>query len=152
LSVNDLEKKLAQFLSAGIHGYTRPEIREWLSFRDGATHADLAKTTKIVLEGDIRPFIARMEQAAQDVLFNKLKWHDSSRERRCLVKHLAASTSTSGDWAMVQGIEVALQCQVFDDFGAYPSDLSGALTSPPAEWWWKIGPKQATGGEEPKPA
>jgi hypothetical protein len=99
LTINAVEKKLTQFLSTSNRGYTRAEVRNWFSFRDGATHGDMAKAKTIVLEGDIRPFIARMEQAAHDVLFNKLKWHDSSKERRSLVSPLAATTCLAGTFS-----------------------------------------------------
>lgn len=136
--LNKMEKKLAQYLSKSNLGYSRPEIKEWFSMRDAATHADLKKTQKIALEADIVPFIRRMEQAAMDVLFNKEDWKNRSRTRREHLKPLARSTSSNGDFVFVKDSKVSIEFQLLDEFGAYPVDLhGGTLTSPPQEWWWK---------------
>ncbi|MDP8907988.1 MAG: hypothetical protein M3N47_02475 [Chloroflexota bacterium] len=62
-------------------GYSVDEVQHWLSdLRHPATHADRRAT--FVLESDVRPFLARIEQAAWDVLLNKVTWRDSSTDRR----------------------------------------------------------------------
>jgi hypothetical protein len=66
------------YFSGTPYGYTRAELREWLDTRGPSVHGygQLA-----VLEAGVRPILPRIEQAAVDVLTNKVSWHDSSAER-----------------------------------------------------------------------
>lgn len=78
-----LEKPLRQFLlQKPVFGYTEKEVHEWTSLRDRATHADGKKSKSLALEGDVRPYAARIEQAAFDVLLNKRDWHTPTSDRR----------------------------------------------------------------------
>jgi hypothetical protein len=81
-----LGKKIHQLISTSPIDlrYARREVEEWLSFRDGAAHADLAKAAVHVVESDVLKFIPRMQQAAFDVLLNKETWHNKSSNRRNL--------------------------------------------------------------------
>ena len=136
--LSHLEKKLAQFLRGADLGYSRDEVKRWLELRNGNIHGDLTKSQRLVMEPDIRPFLARMEQAAYDILFNKQKWHDPSSERRSTLAHYAATTEDRArDLQITKGRAAKLTFQVSDPFGAFPLDLKAILTSPPAEWWWK---------------
>lgn len=130
----DLSKKLYQFLSSDPFGYTHDEVRTWCSLRHGSMHGDLKKSG-LVLESDVRPFVARMEQAALDVLFNKKEWREASRERRKLWVPVAGTTSASGGIMIVQGTESTLHFQMYDQFMAYPLNLTGFMTSTPDGWW-----------------
>lgn len=70
---------LAEFLYTHPYqaGYTRGEVKSWIrELRDPATHADLAKSTRILLDPDVEASLPRLEQAAYDVLFNKSRWHN----------------------------------------------------------------------------
>ena len=138
LASSQLEKKLSQFLKSGNLGYDRPEIKDWLSLRDPATHGDKKKSSNFVLEADIRPFIDRIEQAALDVLFNKEEWHNSSKERRNLWKPTSATTSVSGDMYIVQGTALKMTNQVLDGFGVYPWDFSATIEKLPDDWWCRL--------------
>ncbi len=83
-----LGKKITQLIVANAVDlrYTRNEVEQWLSFRDGAAHADLAKATEYVVESDVLKFVPRMQQAAFDVLLNKEIWHNKSSSRRDLCR------------------------------------------------------------------
>lgn len=144
MSFSRISKKLAQFLEGSGQGHSAGEIRSWVSLRDGAIHGDLQKTPNIVMEADVRPHLARMEQAAYDVLFNKLQWHSPSQERRAMLIFPAVTTNPeSCDMAVIQGSDnVELHFQIVDPFGAFVSDLGAALTTPPPAWWWR--PKRET--------
>lgn len=121
-------------------GYTDDEVKHWTeTLRDLATHADVRPS--FVLESDIRPVIARLQQAAYDVLLNKQSWRSSDSARRELWSPPAGTTSASGDMFIVQGSEgVAMQDQLTDPFGGYPLDLSAGLSSLPDGWWFKERP------------
>ena len=75
---------LAEFLRTHPHraGYTRGEVNTWVrELRDPATHADLSKSKRILLDPDVEDQLPRLEQAAYDVLFNKSQWHNVATDR-----------------------------------------------------------------------
>jgi hypothetical protein len=137
LPATQLVKKLSQFLTGNSQGYGYAEVASWISFRHGSSHADFGKTKVLYLEADVRALIPRMQQAALDILFNKLQWHDRSIAKRAFVNLPAKTISPQGDISMVAGTPLRMQFQAIDEFGAYRSDVSARLTSPPLEWWWK---------------
>ena len=143
LQFSQLPKKLVQFLKP-VYGYTTEEIKSWTKIRDPLTHADGKKSDEIYLDSDVRSYIQRIEQAAYDVLFNKEKWHDKSRERRDIWAPIAATTNNSGNLVIKQGSEPKLGFQVFDDFGVFPQHLNGIITSPPKEWWCRMDNEKAS--------
>ena len=130
-----LEKKLWQFLATSDLGYTRDEIKTWISLRHGATHADMLKTKILIFEPEIRPIIGRIEQAAYDVLFNKEVLQDSSKSRRNVLSLITSTKGRNGDIKMAQGAELSINIQVVDPFGVYPQNLIGGLTQIPEGWW-----------------
>lgn len=131
------EKKISQFLASADLGYTRDEVREWVSKRDGTTHGDLKKTANLFIEADVRPFLGRMEQAVMDILLNKKTWHTSSSERRSAFPHHVATTDPQGrDLLMTRGLDAKLTTHVIDPFNAYPMDLNAVLTTLPESWWF----------------
>lgn len=136
MTLSQAEKKLAQFLEGADLGYTRAEVKEWLEKRHGSIHGDQKKTSELVMEADVRHFLARMEQAAHDVLLNKVVWHSPSTERRTVLPHYVATTDREGkDFRLTRGRDAKLVTQVMDPFGSYPVDMGGIITSPPSEWW-----------------
>ena len=137
LQFSQLTKKLRQFLNP-VYGYTTDEIASWSSIRDPLTHADGKKSNFIFLDADARQYTQRMEQAAYDVLFNKLKWHDRSSERRQVWTPIAATTSADGNIIVKQGSAPKISMQVIDEFGIFPKDLNAILTAPPDDWWAKF--------------
>jgi hypothetical protein len=137
-SLNQLEKKLSQFLISGDLGYTRAEVQDWVVPRHGAIHGDQQQPEDLVMERDVRRFLPRMEQAAYDVLFNKAVWHDASQTRRKTLRHHAATTSTDTTAIrLTRGRDFSMHAQVLDPFDAYPFDLGGILNPPPRDWWYQ---------------
>ena len=61
-------------------GYSAEEVRHWLRLRGSAAHADQRR--EFVLDADVLPYLPRLEQAAWDVLMNKLVWRDPDPGRR----------------------------------------------------------------------
>lgn len=138
LSSFDLIEALTDYLSSAELGYTIDEIKMWIKdLRDPATHADGKYKTQFVLQSDIRPVIARIEQAAYDVLLNKLAWHDPSTKRKHLWTPSAGASSAGADVFIVQGKDVELTFTLLDEFGAYPLNLDAFVSSMPGEWWSK---------------
>jgi hypothetical protein len=137
--LNQLEKKLSQFLISGDLGYTRVEVHDWVAPRHGAIHGDRQESEDLVMERDVRRFLPRMEQAAYDVLFNKTVWHDASQTRRPTLRHYAAITSAhTTDIRLTQGHGYGpIKAQILDPFDAYPLNLEGILNPPPRDWWYQ---------------
>ena len=117
LSTKEFPKKLNQFLYPQ-YGYSRSEIQEWVSIRDPLSHADNKKNQIICYEGDITNYIDRVEQAAYDVIFNKLHWSSNSYERRNVWLPGAYSTNQNGNGVLQIGspFNIALR----DRFNVYP--------------------------------
>lgn len=132
LSSNALVGPLSEFLAQ--KGYTKTEVENWVvKLRHPATHADNRKS--FVLESDIRPVINRMEQAAYDVLFNKLRWHGNSIERRNFA--LFDVHLEERGLRLIKGSTPILKFQLLDEFGAYPVDLSMDPIQLPTPYWSK---------------
>ena len=87
----------------------------------------------IVFEADVRPVIGRMEQAAYDVLLNSETWRDPSTSRRTLWQPKSGTTSADGAALIIQ--HATPETQILDEFGAYPMDLAGVITTRPSNWW-----------------
>jgi hypothetical protein len=129
-------RRLTQPLDAFLddrYGCTPAELDKWIEIRDGASHADTRK--QLVLEADVRPILARVRQAAYDVLFNKRLWRNPSPDRRELWSPSGWTAAPSGQVVMKQHSTGRLEAQLLDQFGAYPTDLEGVLTSLPPTWW-----------------
>ncbi len=135
-SSSALVEPLTEFLEgAARQGFHRGEVESWLvRLRHPATHADVRP--EFVLEGDIRPVIHRVEQAAYDVLLNKAKWRSPSAARRNAWTPVAGTSSPTKDLFVLRGTTPPpLESQMLDDFGSYPLDLSAGLSSLPEGWW-----------------
>jgi hypothetical protein len=135
--VTDLSKKLHQFL-APVFGYTRAEINKWLAARDPLSHADLKKAQGIATTADVQRFLLRMEQAVLDVLFNKAKWADKSRDRRNVWMPDAYTSSETGTILVKQGSKLSLVFRRFDDFDVYPRMLNATVTTIEESWYVKV--------------
>ena len=106
VSGQQLVKLLTEFLRSyptwGL-GYTKGEVKSWIvELRDPATHADLRKAKKILLDTDVEFALHRIEQAAYDVLFNKATWQtrNASRSQRW---SFAAMTDRDGTSIVAEG-------------------------------------------------
>lgn len=130
LATKELPKKLSQFLYADF-GYSREEIRLWINLRDPLSHADNKKNDSVYYEADIAPYIDRIEQAAYDVMFNKLKWAEKSSERRCV--WLPSSYTQNAENKCMIRLGSKSRIHMRDRFNTYPIYLRNnfkPLTSP----------------------
>lgn len=135
-STSEMEKKLTQFLQGAELGYDRQEIASWLALRHPSAHADGKKQQSFTVDGTFIPIISRMQQAAIDVLLNKLEWHSPSPTRRRLWKPQVATTSKIGSLAIVQGGVVPFGFQFLDPYGVFLMEPF-SLEKPPPTWWTK---------------
>jgi hypothetical protein len=123
---------LAGFLIPNRLEYSRQEIVHWIQeVRHGITHAD--EKDFFLLEGDVRPIIHRVDQAALDVLFNKGDWRSPDIGRRETwrpTSGLAGSTPF-----ITAGVGGILEGTLLDDLGIFPRNLDSFLTSLPDGWW-----------------
>ena len=137
LGSSKLCNPLARFLKDANQGYTHAEVRKWLiDLRHPATHADQRES--FVLEGDIRPVIHRIEQAAYEVLFNKKAWRNSSFARRtvwCPTAKLVSADPLQHE--VVAQNACTLTAQLLDHYGSYPLDLTAGIDTLPQGWWAK---------------
>jgi hypothetical protein len=117
LSTKELPKKLTQFLHPKF-GYSRDEIRQWTNIRDPLSHADNKENSAIYYESDITPYIDRVEQAAYDVLFNKLKWGNKSSERKDVWLPGTYTTSPHNEGVATPGSRFKIHLR--DRFDVYP--------------------------------
>ena len=133
-SSSPLINPLSEFLAS--KEYSKQEIDDWIrKFRHPATHATKGK---FLLESDVRPVIRRMEQAAYDVLFNKLKWNDKSIERRDVLSRPYAIKEQDRLYIKKSENRPELIIELLDPFGVYPIDEDFALGEFPNEWWVKM--------------
>jgi hypothetical protein len=137
LSSSELVPPLAEFLNGANLGYSKAEVKRWLTqLRHPATHAD--KKAKFVLESDIRPVIPRMMQAAYDVLFNKDTWRTPSTGRRDLWRPPAGIFGEPMNLYKTPESSVQIALQWFDEVGSYPMnrkvDIGKVM---PTEMWAK---------------
>lgn len=136
--------QLTDPVSAFLHsrfGYTSDEVRGWFeTHRDPATHAD--QREEFSVEGDLRPVVDRMEQAALDVLFNKDRWRDDSTDRRAVWTPRAGTEGPDGDVFVMQGsLPPALEGQLIDEFGCFPMNLDAVIIPTPEKWWPREHPR-----------
>ncbi|MBN7771538.1 hypothetical protein KUV44_13390 [Marinobacter daepoensis] len=132
MSISRVEKKLCQFLDDGMD-YTRSEIRRWVALRDGISHADMRRADRVVLEADVAPFVNRMEQAALDVVFNKLEWGKPSKSRRSLWVSPAKTIGADGHPLVTPHSQVTFALKdAYSVYGNGPKFLSEGF---PESWW-----------------
>ena len=135
-SVKQAEKKIYQFLASARQGFTREEVKSWVSLRDPATHADVRDD--FVMESTISRVIHRMEQASYDVLFNKLKWRDRSTERRTVFSPLVATMDSAHQEVIgVTGASTQYSIVSWDGFNVFRQDFDVKLNWLQPEWWIK---------------
>jgi hypothetical protein len=135
LAPSQFEKKLSQFLQGGDLGYNRQENKQWIELRNPATHANDLSQSHIVLESHVRPFIARMEQAAFDVLLNKKSWADPSRHRRAQWRPAVATIAPKNEVRIPKGVDANFQVQMLDPSEAFVYDAQFRLPHMPENVW-----------------
>jgi hypothetical protein len=113
--------------------YSADEIGHWTTtMRASAAHAD--RRAEFLTDPDVRPYLARVEQAAWDVLMNKLTWRDPDTSRRSPWKPPGGSTSPAGDLVIAQHSTGTFVAQLTDRWEEFPLDL-GTRVRAPATWW-----------------
>jgi hypothetical protein len=132
LSPGRLASPLVAFLDDRFR-YTQDEVGHWTTTMRGATaHAD--RRAEFLIEPDVRPYLARVEQAAWDVLMNKETWRQPATGRRAVWSPTAGSVSPAGDVMIVQRSTPRLVAQITDRWEEFPLDLGAGIPAP-AEWW-----------------
>lgn len=133
-SSKQLVPLLVNFLETSQFGYTPLEIEKWiLTVRHNLTHAD--EKELFLTEADVRPFINRVEQAANDVLFNKVNWRSSDSARRATWVPLIGTESSNGDVFTNIGIETKLKFTLYDHFNIYKHTGDEVLKTILPHWW-----------------
>jgi hypothetical protein len=132
LSATRLGAPLVAFLDPRF-GYSKDEVEHWTAtLRGSASHADQRRD--FVLDSDVRPYLARIEQAAWDVLMNKRNWRDSTLDRRDAWSSDGGIVSASGDLVIAQHSTPTLVAQLLDRWEEFPLDLEMRVDAP-ATWW-----------------
>lgn len=91
-----------------------------------AAHADHRPT--FLLEGDVRPWINRIEEAALDVLLDKADWRAPSGSAQPVAPRYGVDGFESGMFVS-QNAAASVSVQVLDGFRSYPLLLAGPLES-----------------------
>ena len=124
--------ELPSFLAHNQLGYTQTETEHWIELRDTTSHAD--RRPYFALQADTAPVVNRIEQAAYDVLFNKLNWRDGSLDRRDVFRPHVGSNGNSSSIFATQGLPATITVSVRDGFDTYPLDTNSGLNSLPDNW------------------
>jgi hypothetical protein len=138
-SCKKIAKKLRQFLNSEMN-YKKEEIDGWFSLRDGASHGDIGKAPKQIIEADVSQIVPRMEQAALDVLFNKSYWNQFDKIRRNLWCPESFTTSPNSENVHLSG-SPGITMEFIDCYGVYKlkQDIPHLLEEErPSNWWPRI--------------
>lgn len=128
-----LAAPMAEFLDPRF-GFTVSELEVWFKeLRDPLTHADQRPT--FLLERDINPVIDRVEQAATDVVFNKVNWREADCERRALWTPQSGFVGPSGKVFLTKGTKPPMQGRLLDEYGSLPMNLKAVISPIPMGWW-----------------
>lgn len=135
LKAGALKAPLNKFYEESRFKFTPREVAEWIDIRGRVTHADRQRALPFALEADVRPFIARMELGAYDVLFNKRTWRSSSPQRLDRWTPTEGTEAPNTPFLTQHVLPPPLQSQLLDPFSRYPADLSAGLAKLPDDWW-----------------
>ena len=129
-------------------GFTSAEVQFWMeNLRAESVHAD--RRPSFARSPEVEPFLARMEFAAYDVLFNKDRWRQPSAARRSQQVFMSAVESDRRGLVVFQpGAPVMINW--IDPWGVFPTDYRARLTLGP-EWIWRL-PGQDEGRNSISPA
>jgi hypothetical protein len=130
---------VAEFLSYfDVLMYGKDETYHWFrTLRDRAVHAD--KRPDFALARDVEPVLSRVEQAAYDVLFNKLNWRSSDSDRRD-VWTPEGGVLPDGSVVLRRDGLAPFKTKLMDGFGAFPLNLEVRFQEPyPSDWWIERG-------------
>ncbi len=131
--IGKFDAELQRFLADGAtrHWFTRREIAHWISGRPRVFHADY-RDRELWFQRDLERVVDRFEEAAIDVLFNKLNWNvpDDVRRRQHVPRQ--GSIDADGGWFTSQGQDFNANLQMIDPFGSFRMEarsLDSAATS-----------------------
>lgn len=136
----DAGSRLALFMSTGelTRRLSDEEVSHWfLTLRSRLTHAD--RQDEYARNRDVDPHLARMEVAAYDVLFNKLKWRDPDVSRRDPELALQGAIASDGA-AVVAAGGTNVRGTWLDAYGTFALDFRVILD--PGEDWFDLMPRQ----------
>lgn len=121
-SSGGLTAPLFSFLKVSKYNFSYSEVNQWIDLRDSATHAD--RRNKFSTAVEITPIIGRMEQAAYEVLCNKVNWRSDDSARRNLFVPTSGiePSSSSSAFFLQKGMSTTLRFQPIDCFGAFQYD------------------------------
>jgi hypothetical protein len=128
-----LRYSLSRFLDGTIFDYAEDEVEHWIRIRNCVSHAD--RRSQVLLEKDVAWLVHRVEQAAYDVLLNKMTWRNKNTDRRFIWTPVAGTMSSNGDRFITQGQATTLLYHVYDPFRCFPLDLKVDLNAYPETWW-----------------
>ncbi|XYD08803.1 hypothetical protein R1A27_28345 [Methylobacterium sp. NMS12] len=133
LSGRKLIEPLTAYFAGTIFGYTAEEIKNWIKIRDGATHADARN--EFYINGDCGWYVSRLEQAAYDLLLNKLSWRTPNLERRNIWVPDSGTTNDDSDIYLRNDRDFESQMQVFDEFRRFHMHLEGTFDVSKLNLW-----------------
>lgn len=130
---------LSSFLADGFGIYSESEVENWISIRDGITHAD--RKDKLIFDGDVAWIVGRSTQAMYDVLLNKTNWRSPDTDRRSVWKPDSYTVDKDGSLGIKKSTAGSIGFELFDEYRRFPRHLNANLTSAPVGWW--VGPESA---------
>jgi len=130
---------LANFLRKGPYDYTRDEVGAWFEVRGGLSHADFDALN----ERHALDVLARVDQAARDVLLNKRTWQTASPARR-QVWSPSAWISKTGVVAVERSPPITVETVMLDYVGSYRVAGIGMAKLP--DGWWPPPPPPPSDG------
>lgn len=124
---------MCSFLSVTFFNYNRDEIENWIDLRDSATHAD--KRNELAYAIDSSWKTARLEQAAYDILLNKLHWRSASSDRRHSWIPINGTVSADNDFFLKKGFDQNWTMQIYDAFRKFPLHAAGGFDLRASGFW-----------------
>lgn len=139
-------RRLVEFTRTGESSrrLTEDEVAHWfLTLRSRLNHAD--RQDEYARNRDVDPHLARMEVAAYDVLFNKLKWRDPDVSRRDPELPLMGAIASDGAAVLAAGGS-KVRGTWLDPYGTFALDFR--VTMDLGDEWFDLMPDHRP--EEPK--
>lgn len=122
--IGKFDGELQRYLAGGVtrHHFQPREITAWVAGRPRIMHAD-RPDRPIWFHRDVALTVDRLQEAAVDVLFNKVNWHQPDDARReCRVPR-RGTLDASGGWFFTRGLAVRTTVRLVEPFGSFPLHL-----------------------------
>lgn len=137
--------RLAQFMRTGdpVRALTDEEVTHWfMNLRSRLTHAD--RHEEYARNRETEPYLARIEVAAYDVLFNKAHWHSTEIGRRSMGLPLTGAISADGT-AIITHPGMDVRGSWLDPFGSFTLDFKAHISL--SKEWFHAMPRYQPSGE-----